>query len=446
MPAQFFKLMRMEVPPEKGDYFTSTYDFAKHHLKLDFAGQTKFDEQVAQALRQPWLEKDFPHAAAWLKANEKPLGLVVEAAKRTHCFSPLLPTSDQKTITDLGITFAPSGATCHHLAKALACRAMLRLGAAREDDAWQDILSCHRLARHLARGGFLIDRLFGNSIEIVASESELAFVAYCKGDSTKILKCLSDINALPVLPTIADSFDFAERLFFLDYIMHAARGGITRIETLLLMLELEFDKVTERERIKPKLDMQIEALLDDVDWDLALRQRNKWCDRMVAALREPGRATREKKLDELENESNELQIARVKASDLVKALVAIKSDAAAKSQLICKLFAGSGDSTRNIQRVVDRAEQSQRNLHIAFALAAYQREHGKYPEKLDALAPKYLAKIPNDLFTDKPLVYRPNEKGYLLYSFGPDGKDNDGKTRDEDVTSDDIGVRLPLPK
>src|SRR5260370_6364532 len=53
--------------------------------------------------------------------------------------------------------------------------------------------------------------------------------------------------------------------------------------------------------------------------------------------------------------------------------------------------------------------------HIAFALAAYQRDRGSYPKTLDELAPKYLAKVPNDYFTGKPLVYRPNEKGYLLY-------------------------------
>ena len=46
---------------------------------------------------------------------------------------------------------------------------------------------------------------------------------------------------------------------------------------------------------------------------------------------------------------------------------------------------------------------------------------GRYPKELDALAPKYLAKLAADLFSGKPLIYRPGEKGYLLYSVGANG-------------------------
>ncbi len=92
------------------------------------------------------------------------------------------------------------------------------------------------------------------------------------------------------------------------------------------------------------------------------------------------------------------------------------------------------------------AEQRQRNLHLAFALAAYQRDNGKYPATLAALAPKYLANIPEDLFTGKPLIYRPTETGYLLYSLGPNAKDDAGRGPEDNPTGDDIAVRMPLPK
>ena len=51
-----------------------------------------------------------------------------------------------------------------------------------------------------------------------------------------------------------------------------------------------------------------------------------------------------------------------------------------------------------LQTAAERSEQTQRNLYLAFALVAYQRDHGRYPGKLDELAPKYLATIPDDLF------------------------------------------------
>ena len=101
---------------------------------------------------------------------------------------------------------------------------------------------------------------------------------------------------------------------------------------------------------------------------------------------------------------------------------------------------------RQVQNAFERAEQTNRNLHLAFALAAYRHDHGSYPEKLDDLAPKYLPAIPDDLFSGKALIYRPDEKGYLLYSVGVNGKDDGGRTYGDDPRGDDLRVRMPLPE
>jgi hypothetical protein len=83
-------------------------------------------------------------------------------------------------------------------------------------------------------------------------------------------------------------------------------------------------------------------------------------------------------------------------------------------------------------------------LHLAIALAAYQCDNGRYGEKLDDLAPKYLASVPEDLFTGKPLVYRPLGNGYVLYSVGVNGKDEGGRSAGDDPSGDDLSVRMPL--
>jgi hypothetical protein len=101
-------------------------------------------------------------------------------------------------------------------------------------------------------------------------------------------------------------------------------------------------------------------------------------------------------------------------------------------------------AARKIQDAHDRSEQVQRNLHVAFALAAHHRDHGRYPARLDELAPRYLAAVPDDLFSGKSLVYRPAEKGYLLYSVGVNGEDEGGRSRDDDPPGDDLSVRMPL--
>ena len=65
---------------------------------------------------------------------------------------------------------------------------------------------------------------------------------------------------------------------------------------------------------------------------------------------------------------------------------------------------------------------------IVAALERYRLAKGSYPEKLTALRPKFIAKIPGDLFHDQGLVYRINEDdSFSLYSTGYNGTDDGGE-------------------
>jgi hypothetical protein len=85
-------------------------------------------------------------------------------------------------------------------------------------------------------------------------------------------------------------------------------------------------------------------------------------------------------------------------------------------------------------------------VQVAFALAAYRAEHGRYPPTLDALAPKYLERVPGDLFSGNALIYRPVEAGYLLESVGIASEDDGGQGPDNGPAGDDLRVRMPLPE
>jgi hypothetical protein len=89
-------------------------------------------------------------------------------------------------------------------------------------------------------------------------------------------------------------------------------------------------------------------------------------------------------------------------------------------------------------------EQIERNLHVAFALAAYRADHARWPARLDELTPRYLPKVPGDVFSGGPLSWRPEKDGYLLYSVGPNGRDEDGRGREDDPPGDDLRVRMPV--
>jgi hypothetical protein len=64
---------------------------------------------------------------------------------------------------------------------------------------------------------------------------------------------------------------------------------------------------------------------------------------------------------------------------------------------------------------------------VACGLERYRLANGQFPEKLDDIAPRFLAKVPNDIVGGGPLHYRRLESGwYLLYGVGDDGKDYGG--------------------
>jgi len=77
--------------------------------------------------------------------------------------------------------------------------------------------------------------------------------------------------------------------------------------------------------------------------------------------------------------------------------------------------------TAYTQGLIDMAQ-------VAIALERYFQKEKTYPQRLEALVPQYLPKLPHDLITGKPLHYRrlaPDR--YLLYSVGWNLRDDGGK-------------------
>lgn len=78
-------------------------------------------------------------------------------------------------------------------------------------------------------------------------------------------------------------------------------------------------------------------------------------------------------------------------------------------------------------RDADKSAQTATRLRLlacAAAVRAYRLRHGSYPR---TLAEAGVAGLNQDPITGGEFVYRPGEKGFLLYSVGVDGKDDGGK-------------------
>ena len=74
-----------------------------------------------------------------------------------------------------------------------------------------------------------------------------------------------------------------------------------------------------------------------------------------------------------------------------------------------------------------RAQTVVELTRVACALERYHLAHGSYPEKLDALVPQCLPKLPHDPMSGKTFIYRQKgAKNYVLYSVGANFIDNGG--------------------
>lgn len=83
-----------------------------------------------------------------------------------------------------------------------------------------------------------------------------------------------------------------------------------------------------------------------------------------------------------------------------------------------------------------------RTARIALAAARYRAEQGTLPETLDELVPNYIPILPRDPFDGKPIRYRNTVDGALIYSIGPDGKDDHGTPWDKEAKAGDVAFEL----
>ena len=122
-----------------------------------------------------------------------------------------------------------------------------------------------------------------------------------------------------------------------------------------------------------------------------------------------GRAEREKVLSKFEEDLKALKKEVMEQGNLANRVQLLFSKDKPKEigKAIGNVLVGLlVPAVRKVQSAYDRSEQVQRNLRVAFALAAYRADHRRYPARLDDLAPKYLAAVPGDLFSDQARRWR----------------------------------------
>ncbi len=263
---EYFKLLGIPTLPEKGFYFVPFYDFVKPLVAKKFpdppgggsppgtlppfgppgpgapspAGpafpvdppispaearqneEMRLDSLLSEVSCRPWSKKEFPEAAAWLDANNAALDLAISGLRRPGSYLPLVaePAASGTIIGAFGIWF-PTRDVAH----ALAARAMLRLHAGRVDDAWQDALACHLLARRISETACMIRLLLADTVDSIACSIDWAIAERGNFSAARAKRMQADLARLPPLPSLHDAM-FEEHLQAIDA-MCGYKGKIT---------------------------------------------------------------------------------------------------------------------------------------------------------------------------------------------------------------------------
>ena len=274
-------LKRLGVPPLSPDaiVFRPLYDLIEEELEKNAPPETAEEDPpnyaaMAQAeLRAvgsaPWQAADHPAVVAALEANERPLALIVAAARRPRHYLPTLSPDEPPTVFS---SIIPSMGKYLRAADALVARTMLRAGRGRIEQAMDDLLAAHRLGRLVGQQPYLIARLVGIAVEQIACEGSITLATSGKLSAAQAKAFLARLQDLPPLPGVTEGIDQCERYMNLDIVGFLARASWKR--GFFGRSEGDDDELTEGRTI-------------NADWDKMLRNFNHWYDMQADAMRQP---------------------------------------------------------------------------------------------------------------------------------------------------------------
>jgi len=362
-----------------------------------------------------------PDRASWLASNAGPLDLLRQATARDRLYLPVISTS---TPPNMLYVVWPDYEVLAEAAWALAVRAVLKSSCNDIQGAWEDVLTAHRLARLLDRSPFLAGRTIGSIADDRAAQAGIAMATRHSLLPGKARALLSKLLAAKPTGDIVEVIDEGERFWGLDLIMMAIR-----------------DVRTGGASLSPFGDRC-------PDWNRMLRDVTATQDKMAKPFHLPRLHGREEARQALTKMWEEFAAQPRRDGAIREFLLQYggRLTRGARTDIItnwvlCEIgmrsYEGHFPALEECSVLADRAKMTCEIEMLAVALACYHAEHGRWPGELKELCPSLLKAIPADRFSVKPLIYKPGEKGYLLYSVGmnliDDGGIHDGRRKDDIV-------------
>ena len=377
------------VPPKvpddqnfaKSQFFAPLFDHDADSPKFNEA-RDRFDIKTASSLRYAWRKGKHRDFVVWESAfYESDLAKLADDLKRPHCrfniryedgFAAVLP--HLSTMKNAATLFALSSAQ--------------RLSKGDTTGAWQDTLNGIRLGEQLRTEPFLISQLVRIAI------LEINFQTYWEGQ-------VNHQWSAEQLTAFQETFQSIDLLAGMESAIRAERN----------MINHWFTSVAQGGTQTQGFDELISSL--DFFPAFFFHSNQYQINRILTEIILSGIDVSNHRLNVHQFKKMEEEILDLKSSFLPF-----------RHAIALLMLPGLDKYALKVSQTQAALDQSA----IVAALERYRLAKGSYPKKLAALRPKFIAKIPGDLFHDQGLVYQINEdNSFTLYSTGYNGTDDRGE-------------------
>ena len=365
----------------KSQFFAPLFDHDLDSPKFNKA-RDRFDIKTASSLRYAWRKGKHRDFLVWESAfYESDLAKLADDLKRPHCrfniryedgFAAVLP--HLSTMKNAATLFALSSAQ--------------RLSKGDTTGAWQDTLNGIRLGEQLRTEPFLISQLVRIAI------LEINFQTYWEGQ-------VNHQWSAEQLTAFQETFQSIDLLAGMESAIRAERN----------MINHWFTSVAQGGTQAQGFD-ELNSSLDYVPAFIFYSNQYQ-INRILTEIILPGIDVSNHRLNVHQFKKMEEEMLDLKSSFL-----------SFRHAIALMMLPGLDKYALKVSQTQAALDQSA----IVAALERYRLAEGSYPEKLAALMPKFIAKIPGDLFHEQGLVYRINEdNSFTLYSTGYNGTDDSGE-------------------
>ncbi len=414
----------------------------------DHGNPTKQEEAYKRqnkAIEQPWTRKQLPDIARWIDANEQVLEEIRLASLRPKAYAPLIILEKDGHL--FASILLPHVQAQRAAARLLASRANLRLAEGDSDGAFEDILTCFRIAKHTDSGFTIIESLVARAIRIMAMTPLTNWLSQTDLSEQELARRWSQLQQLLKDRPFAVLIDKSERYMFLDIIIALLSHRISRGELQSIFglssghaadgsFSLDFSSL-----LPDSQDVLLQLIVRGSDLNETLRQSNKLYDGLVQKMTVGTYLQRKAAIQKYEQQLRRDGFLIHGGWALAKTYFFSPSETS-KTLPAKILFSQFSVAIFTLSKIEARSTANARLIDAAFRLRTHLARTDTLPRDLESVSSLGSPLI--DPFDGQPLKLKRDARGIVLYSIGFNEMDNHGFTYGEENEADDIRLILHL--